>query len=77
VAWNNDRMAFAIVLDTPEEDAYLVGAADIIPELPVSVIRETDQRGAEHLRVRIGGLSLDDADARPKRRRTSKVGAKP
>lgn len=66
-------MAFAIVLDTPEEDAYLVTAGDIIPDLPVTIIKETDERGADHLRVVIGGVSLDNATSRAKPRRKPKA----
>lgn len=53
VHWHDDRQAFGIVVDMPEEPDWFVEATQIIPELPVTVILTTDSFGGKHLQVKI------------------------
>lgn len=52
VAWSDERQCFLIMLDMPEEPGYFVSTTEIVPELPVSIIK-VSEGGNERLQVRL------------------------
>jgi hypothetical protein len=52
VAWSNERQCFIIMLDMPEEPGYFVSANEIVPEMPVSIVK-VSEGGNERLQVRL------------------------
>lgn len=58
VIWSEDRNAFCVMVDTPEESVFFVPQNDIIPMQSAAVTITDGADGNKHLRIRLP--QLDD-----------------